>query len=344
MRQLNGPGLPLTPTDLKVSVVICTRNRANQLATVLESATRLVIPSGLQWEVLIVDNGSIDATSEVAMSFCQRLPVRVVSEPVPGLSNARNRGVSAARGAYICWTDDDVEIDANWLSAYVQAFERHPDAAVFGGRVLPRLEGDGAPQWFIDGRYQRPICFLLAYRDFGDLEMPLQMATGHVPYGANFAVRTAEQRNAWYDPELGVSPTHKRLGEECDVIYRILRGGGVGWWVPESKVIHVIPPARQTAAYVYEYHYLAGATMAHIRSVADVENYISLDGQPVEGYELSSWRRFRRGVNRLLRFFFARARRDAVWIQLLAETGYFFGAAGYRSRYDAQLAGLKKWF
>lgn len=329
---------------LEVTVIICTRNRAKQLAAVLESAAAMRVPEGLQWEFLLVDNGSTDNTAEVAMAFADRLPMRVVREDTPGLSNARNKGVREARGHYLCWTDDDVVIDPGWLSAYVEAFRRHPEAAIFGGKVIPRLEGTAAPDWFVKGRYERPICYLLAYRDFGDAELLLRMETGQVPYGANFAVRTHEQRQFLYDPELGVSPSHKRLGEETDVIYRILHSGASGWWVPGSLVNHIIPPARQTAAYVYEYHYLAGATMAHIRSATPQRNHILLDGRQVEGYELRPWRLFRRGINRLLRYGLARLRGDEAWVGRLSEAGYFLGAAGYRSRYDSQLAGLKKWF
>jgi glucosyl-dolichyl phosphate glucuronosyltransferase len=58
----------------------------------------------------------------------------------PPFSRARNRAVYAARGDYLVWTDDDVVVDPNWLAAYVAAFRRRPEAAVFGGPVFPRYE------------------------------------------------------------------------------------------------------------------------------------------------------------------------------------------------------------
>lgn len=334
----------MTPTDLDVSVVICTRNRARQLAEVLDSATQLEVPDGLRWELLVVDNGSSDDTEAVIRGFADRLPVRYAREDTPGLSNARNQGVRAARGAYLCWTDDDVRMDRRWLAAYVEAFRRHPEAAVFGGRVLPRLEGGGAPQWFIDEHLKYPIASPMAYRDLGDEELALSFTGNRVPYGANFAVRTAEQRQALYDPELGVSPTHKRLGEEVDALYRMMKAGATGWWVPGSRVHHLIPPGRQTAAYIYEYYFLAGATTAHLKARRPTDNYLIVDGDVPSDLGLSRWRCYRRGLRRFLAYRTARRRGDLRWISDLADLGYYLGMGSYGGSAEKTFLGLKTRF
>jgi GT2 family glycosyltransferase len=319
-------------TPLEVTVVICTRNRARQLASVLASASAMHVPEGLQWEFLLVDNGSTDNTAEVAMGFADRLPMRVVREEVPGLSNARNRGVAEARGTYLCWTDDDVVIDPSWLTAYVAAFRAHPEAAVFGGKVIPLLEGGQAPDWFKQCQFKEPICSLLAYRDLGEAELPLSFGGNRVPYGANFAVRTAEQRQALYDPKLGVSPTHKRLGEESDVMYRLFKAGAKGWWVPGSKVNHIIPPARQTKAYVFEYSFLAGATMAHMLAHHPLDNYLFPANVPLGEPHLPWWRHYVRALNRYVCYRRAESRGDLAWVKALGEMGVSLGAASYTRR------------
>jgi glycosyltransferase involved in cell wall biosynthesis len=251
-----------TGSSPEITVLICTRNRANQLKHVLTSAARMRIPQGLRWEMVVVDNGSSDATAEVVRSFVDRLPVRVVREEVAGLSNARNRGVAEARGRYICWTDDDVLIDEGWLAAYAAAFERHPEAAVFGGRIMPVLEAP-TPVWFARLAGEWPLTTLLAMRDFGDV-IALDFDDGVAPWGANFAVRAAEQRRVRYEPALGVSPHHRRVGEEAEVIYRILKSGAAGWWVPDAVVRHIIPVQRQTLRYVYDYFRASGETIAYM--------------------------------------------------------------------------------
>lgn len=301
------------------------------------------VPDGLAWELVVIDNGSSDNTSDVALSFSDRIPVRVVREDVPGLSNARNRGVAEARGEYICWTDDDVVIDPDWLCAYTEAFRKHPEAAIFGGRVNPFLEGGCAPDWFESRREQPPISSLLAYRDFGNAELMLSFLGDRTPYGANFAVRAIDQRKALFDPDLGVSPTHKRLGEETEVFFRLFKTGACGWWVPGAMVTHIIPPARQTKSYVYEYYYLVGSTMAFVRSRNPVDNHLIIDGYKPVGYELSAWRCFRRGINRLIRYKFTSCNRSEQWLHLLADAGYFMGAASFGSRYAKQLLDIKSW-
>jgi hypothetical protein len=164
-----------------------------------------------------------------------------------------------------------VELDPQWLAAYEAAFRRHPEAAIFGGRILPRLEPP-TPPWFAESIGSWPLQALLAARDFGDEIVSLSFATKVVPWGANFAVRTAEQRQQRYDANLGVSPAQRRLGEEGEVIFRILRGGSSGWWVPQAKVHHIIPTHRQSWAYIYQYFFASGETQAYLDKIAPGTN------------------------------------------------------------------------
>ncbi|MDH0868294.1 glycosyltransferase [Mitsuaria sp. GD03876] len=336
---------PMTPTDLDVSVVICTRNRARQLAEVLDSAAQLEVPEGLRWELLVVDNGSSDDTEAVIRSFADRLPVRYAREDTPGLSNARNHGVRAARGRYLCWTDDDVRMDRRWLAAYVEAFRRHPEAAIFGGRVLPRLEGGGAPSWFVEQHLQWPIACPMAYRDLGGEELPLTFTGNKIPFGANFAVRTAEQRTALYDPDLGVSPTHKRLGEEVDSFYRMMKAGATGWWVPGSAVHHLIPPGRQTASYLFEYFFLAGATTGYLRTRYGLkDNFMIVDGHVPQDLTIPRWHCYLRSARRYVNYRRARRRGDLRWLGQLADLGYYLGLGSYRSSAEKYFIGMKQRF
>src|SRR4051812_4125101 len=130
-----------------ISVIVCTRSRSASLERMLSSMANLKDPR-IDWELIIVDSGSTDDTRDVIKSRADALPIRVVSEPQPGLSNARNRGVAHARGDYVCWTDDDVLVDPGWLCAWRDAFEATPDGVYFGGRVVPVFEGE-KPKWLV---------------------------------------------------------------------------------------------------------------------------------------------------------------------------------------------------
>jgi glycosyltransferase involved in cell wall biosynthesis len=250
-----------TPPD--ITMIICTRNRAAQLSNVLDTATQLRVPTGLKWEFLVVDNGSTDATDRVVASYQDRLPLRLVREERAGLSNARNKGVAEAAGRYICWTDDDVELDPEWLAGYWAAFQRHPDVAVFGGPIIPVLEAPTS-KWFAELSGEWPVKILLAKRDFGEEPCPLDLPKGIIPFGANFAIRTGEQRKVLYEPGLGVSPNHRRIGEEAEVIFRVMASGAQGWWTPEAKVRHMISTQRQTWDYIYDYSAAYGETLAYL--------------------------------------------------------------------------------
>lgn len=244
-----------------LTVIMCTRNRAEQLRRVLESAVAMRVPEGLAWEFLLVDNGSTDHTAEVVQSFDGRLPIRRIVEPTPGLSNARNAGVAAARGDYILWTDDDVVIDPGWLQAYADAFAAYPEAAVFGGVIEPVYEEE-PPAWFREN--EDLLATVVAKRDMGPDRHVMPDTPGMIPYGANYALRTAEQKRFSYNPDLGVSPSHKRLGEETLVIEAIIKAGGIAVWVPEARVRHLIPAKRLTMDYVRSYSESAGETWAYL--------------------------------------------------------------------------------
>src|SRR5882762_10192174 len=123
-----------------ITIAICTFNRAESLRRSLDSLVAMRMPHDLAWELIIVNNNSTDHTDYVINEYLDHLPLRPESEPQPGQSNARNRAIDAAKGDYIVWTDDDVVVDAGWLTAYVEAFRRWPEVAVFGGRITPRYE------------------------------------------------------------------------------------------------------------------------------------------------------------------------------------------------------------
>ena len=290
----------------------------------------MVVPEGLRWEIVLIDNGSTDDTASVVQSFADTLPIQYVFEPMAGLSNARNRGVREALGHYVCWTDDDVLIDQHWLEAYVSAFRRYPDAAVFGGVIEPVPETP-LPAWW--SQHQDLLASVLAMRDFGPQELPLSVPEDRVPYGANFAVRAAEQRQRRYDPLLGVGPELKRLGEETEVLESILQEKS-GVWVPDAKVKHLIPAHRLTLDYVGFYY----------RSVGETDAYLKSQGRSVVGIPaVDHWPRVRRVPLIVL------ALRAKTWIgyiysktfessdkamRRLMSTNYYAGAARYFFRYS----------
>ena len=237
---------------MDISVIICTYNRIELLRRTIASATKMNLPD-VTWELLVVDNGGGDEVQRMVDEFAAQLPLRVVNEPRAGLSRARNCGIRNARSDYIVWTDDDVILDRNWLKAYADAFKRHPDAVLFGGKIIPVLEQPASP-WFERNLDLFPE--LLSYRDFGPDEQPLSLRG--LPYGANYAMRAAEQRRFPYNVNLGAGSG--TVGEETRVMQRMLESGMTGYWLPDFVVQHMMSPNRQTIKYVIDRYKAQGAT------------------------------------------------------------------------------------
>ena len=82
------------------------------------------------------------------------------------------------------------------------------------------------------------------------------------PFGANWAVRAAEQHAFRYDPKLGPVPNRVRNHEETDLIHRLLASGATGYWIPEAMVEHCIGRDRQTVRYIAAYYESWGETLA----------------------------------------------------------------------------------
>jgi glucosyl-dolichyl phosphate glucuronosyltransferase len=246
---------------MRLTVAICTHNRSKLLARTLESLTRVAVPPGATWEVVVVDNASTDATPATIRRFETSLPLRPVMEPRTGLSHARNAAIDAAGGEYIIWIDDDVIVDRRWMAAYREAFSRWPTASFFGGPIVPLFEG-APPSWL--GRAMRHVGAAYAALDLG--RDPRVFDEETLPYGANLVIRLADQRRHLYDARLGRKGSTLLAGEEWAVLHALLAEGATGRWVPGAKVHHVIPPGRQTIRYLRRYYRSNGASQALVSS------------------------------------------------------------------------------
>ena len=238
---------------MKLAIVICTLRRPASLARMLESLTRCDAPRQADWQVVVVDNGACDETQAVAASFRDRLPVELLAEPATGLARARNKAIETVTCDYFIWTDDDVTVSKGWLLEYEAAFERHPRAAFFGGPIMPKFEGS-PPEWLTSCLDEIQTAF--AGRQFANDAKTFDRSSAQLPFGANLAVRAAEQCRVRYDAALGRQPGDMILsGEESDCLTRICKEGGVGVWVPKAGVEHWIDADRQSIDYVRRYFY-----------------------------------------------------------------------------------------
>lgn len=222
-----------------VSVIVCTRDRASRLESTLETLAAMRVATDVAWDVLVVDNASTDRTPAVVDAFRGRLPVRRVVEERTGLSHARNRGVAEARGDVLVWIDDDVDVPVGWLDAWVAGFRAFPDAGFFGSDIEVRFEVE-PPSWVSAG-WDR-LGSLFAERRMP--EAGAEVAADYLPFGANFAVRAALQREHPYDPTYGRVGSGMAGGEETTVLERWIEEGHEGRWIGGAGLVHVLGAER----------------------------------------------------------------------------------------------------
>ena len=172
-----------------LSVIVCTRNRLDRLKGCVEAL--LAVNTTHAWELVIVDNGSTDGTSDylATLGMHQHTSVRVVTELVPGLGRAQNAGWRASRGEIVANTDDDCYVQPDYVDAVINAFNA-TEIGFVGGRVLLFDPSDS------------PLTTLTRDIPF-DQEPRTFVATGDI-LGANQAFRRSVlEKIGGFDPDLG---------------------------------------------------------------------------------------------------------------------------------------------
>jgi glycosyltransferase involved in cell wall biosynthesis len=246
----------------RVTVAICTWNRAPLLDQTLTQLRQLRIPAGVEWELLVVNNNCTDETDAVIQRHEPHLPIRRLFEEKPGLSHARNCAVEAAQGELILWTDDDVLVDPGWLCAYVDAANQWPDATFFGGAVEPWFASE-PPQWIAANLDLIGGAFALT--DHGPETRPLD--PGVTPYGANMGMRLADLGRSPFDPRLGRKGANMLSEEETSLFRRWSGAGRIGLWVGGARVRHYIPSDRLEKPYLARFFQGLGRTSAIIHEI-----------------------------------------------------------------------------
>jgi GT2 family glycosyltransferase len=192
------------------------------------------------FEIVVVDNRPSRDARRVSLHAELALDsrVRVVEQPQPGASAARNRGIEAAEGTIIAFTDDDIEVDPGWLAAIADRFSADPKTDCVTGHVLP-AELETLPQvWFENsGRtigkeygvvsYQRDIhdrYTAVAERD-GRRSERVAIYRGIFGGSGNMAVRAGVFAElGGFDEALGAG-TVACGGEDLEFLSRLLYSG-----------------------------------------------------------------------------------------------------------------------
>ncbi len=225
------------PPVPRASVVIATRERADRLSHALDSMLAQDHPD---FEIVVVDNAPVtDTTRElIERKYAER--VRYVTEPVPGLAVAHNKGVEAARGEVIAFTDDDVVADPRWLTELTAPFAADPGLGCATGLILPaRLRTPAQVLLESHGGFAKGF----APRTYDPADPPADeplfpFTAGRFGSGANMAFRTGVLRAVGgFDPATGAG-TLARGGDDLYGFVRVLAQGHRLHYTPRALVWH----------------------------------------------------------------------------------------------------------
>ena len=198
----------------RISVVVCSHNGSRTIRDCLEGVRRLEYAN---FEVIVVDDGSTDATADIAREY----DVRLIRTESQGLSAARNTGMRAATGEFVAYLDDDAYPDPHWLQYLASAFARDGHVGVGGPNVPP--PGDGPIAECVANAPGGPVHVLLSDRE-----------AEHIP-GCNMAFRkTCLEAIGGFDPQF------RTAGDDVDVCWRLQERGWTLGFHPAAMVSGII--------------------------------------------------------------------------------------------------------
>lgn len=256
---------------LKLTVLVCTHNRAGLLGKLLDSLNALQRPKDWAIDVLVVANACTDSTHELLRAYQQQqtcdgtLLLQWIGEPTPGKSHALNAALRCVRADWVAFVDDDHRIDVNWFDALIQAIQQYPQMDMFCGRVLQDWDGR-EPAWVHDTGPYRIYPLPIPKQDFGDQPRELTLE-GPLPGGGNLVVR-----RDWIERigpfHTGLGPTGHDLGgaEDMEWLKRGLRLGARLIYVPQAIQYHYVDLDRLRLGYLMRKAFQRSASVVAIES------------------------------------------------------------------------------
>lgn len=225
-----------------VTVAICAHNAAGRLSTTLNHLTRQ-IATGIEWEVLVVDNGSTDDTSTIARRCWPAgslAPLRVVHEPQLGVANARQRAIREAHYEYVSFVDDDNWVSPNWVALVFETLKQNPTVAAVGS--LGTAASDGPlPDWF--EQFQENYAVGPCAPSGGDMTW----SRGSF-FTAGLALRR-EAALALFDAGFRFQLSGRKggslsSGEDSELCFALRLSGWHLWYEPRLRFVHFLPQRR----------------------------------------------------------------------------------------------------
>lgn len=225
---------------MQLSVIIVNYNTKELLKNCLESIFRHT--RGLEFEVIVVDNGSEDGSDEYIKN--KKLKIKntnkklkiILNKKNLGFAKANNQGIRQAKGKYILLLNSDTLLKNNAFLKMVKFMEEHPEVSVLGPRLL---NSDGSFQASV-GRFPNlPVVAVMLFREH---------------FGGSGYVRRSPDKIGPVDWVMGAALMFRRevadkaglmderifmYMDEVEWCYRIKKTGGKIMFYPEAEIIHL---------------------------------------------------------------------------------------------------------
>lgn len=218
---------------MKLSIIICTRNRDFAIADCLTSIEEALAEAApVDAEIVVVDNGSTDGTSARVRAWAaqSRFPVNLVFEAKKGLSAARNCGTRAACGEILAFTDDDCRPALDYVQTLLRYNAEDKEPVLRGGRV--ELGDPADLPLTIQTNPDR-----LRWHRRADSTWRSHLGGGIIP-GCNMVMRRQiVDRLGPFDEALGAGSVVP-AGEDTDYVFRAYLAGIAIEYVPDMTVYH----------------------------------------------------------------------------------------------------------
>lgn len=249
-------------TRINGTIAVCTRDRVRVLGQCLASLDNQIAEPG-QLEILVVDNGSTDATPDLLRDWTRAGRNRsVVVEPRAGLVNARNAALRASASVVVLFVDDDALMPAGWAHGHLTVYESDERAGAVGGPVGLHWPA-GRPAWITD-----EITQWYSALELGDDTGPFP--TVHGPYGTNMSVRrSAALEVGGFDGWLGRTGGNLLSGEESDLTRRLREAHWDIVYTPAAAVVHQVLPERVERRWLRRRGWAQGLSNARLEILAD---------------------------------------------------------------------------
>lgn len=248
---------------IKISIAICTHNRANYLSRAISSALSQSL-SPHEFEIVVVDNCSTDETKDVIHQFADDR-IQYVFEPSLGLSHARNTGWNHARGKYIAYLDDDAIASSHWLQEILISFETG-SALQKIGCVGGKTEGiweASRPSWISDS-----LVTCLTVIDWSEESKEITDLSQEWLVGANIAFpRKALEEIGGFTS--GMDRIGEKLLSSGDVFLQkqLKKAGYSCYYNPRVLVGHHIQASRLTQKWFVSRYFWQGVSDAMMEIV-----------------------------------------------------------------------------